>query len=226
MKVFIDSEERWFYKENGYVVFDPFLSQEKLNEVHAWIQTTLAKRLQTFERNLPLLASEKLIRVGRDLWRDNTGILHFEQSRTLTHAASDLLNSKRFILGFDQYLPATKGEVPSYPSLYPDQAPFQELFAVQGIMGCAIICLKGNSEERTSPFPTGTGEVTFIAPETPVRLADLQNNRDCDYLLVGFATPEGTYVKRDKDPNTNSAKEHGLEFGDLLVRHGHPMLWG
>lgn len=226
MKVFIDNEERWFYKENGHVVFEPFLSKEKLDEVHAWIQATLAKRLQTFERNLPLLPSEKLVRVGRDLWRDNNGILRFEQSRALINTASDLLGSKRFILGFDQYFPSAKGETPSYPNLYPSQAEFRDLFSVQGIIGSAVICLRGNEQEREGIFPTKQGEVTFISPEISLGLASLQENVDCDYLLIGFATPEGTYVHREKDPNTDYTKKFGLEFGDLLVSKGHPMLWG
>lgn len=155
-------------------------------------------------------------REGRDLWRQDPELQNL-LTRKLAPIALTLSGKPQLRLGTDQWLSAA--ELPK------KSCTVKELFSIQGFVLGAIIAENPIQPAKKSPLgilplPSKPENVLFFRTDL---LLDWPHVKSDVYLAL-YALPNAVYIHNPKDPLTNSLKQLGYHFGDVLKNEFHPFL--
>jgi hypothetical protein len=120
------------------------------------------------------------------------------RSRNLAEVMAELSHERSIRLVCCQPLPKLDG------------LSLSEICSVRGIVGGAILCLKGESENEL--LPSAPGSAIFVKPSTPLSVADAEG----EYLLVIYGGPRLVYADCALDPVRKRWKEASLSAGDRI----------
>ncbi|NGX58057.1 MAG: hypothetical protein K940chlam3_00958 [Chlamydiae bacterium] len=228
MKFIADSEHLRYFSEHKTIEFDDLISPVRLDEINDEIDQVLSKRTGAKKSLVNSFPPAEIYPYARDLWQDSDIIKKFDCQNRFAELILSLIDSRKFILGFDQLLvpePESKMDMASYySSAFPKPGILEELSCVHGIHCSLIICLQGETSEPLGFFPQYPGSVTVVSPEMEFDFGQLEHNHHQRFLLVTYAQPDAMYLYREGDPNTHFCKNLGYVFGDKLFQKGHPYL--
>lgn len=228
MKIILDSEHLRYFRENQFIEFEALVTPGRLEEINAELDQALAKRTGAPLRLIKSIPPAEIYPYARDLWRESEKIKRFDCQNQFAELISTLLETRRFILGYDQlFVPESKptmGSSPYYSSIFPRPKTLGKISSVQGIYGALIICLEGEAKEPLDNFPAKPGSVVVIGPEAEIDFSRLEKNYGQRFLFVAYAVPEAVYIYQEDDPGTHFWKNLGYVFGDKLLQKGHPIL--
>jgi len=226
MKIVADAEQIRYFKEHGLIQFDEVLSTARLDEMNEAVDQVLAKRTGANRNALPKLPPAEIYPYARDLWRESEVIKKFDCQSRFADLLLSFFSSQKFLLGTDQLLvpdlPPSITYEPYYPKAFPEPKPLREQISIQGVHSALFVCLKGDSEEENSAFPTRPGSVVVMGPEYPLPLGELKANLTRRLLWITYVNPDAVYLYRESDPGTHYWKNLGYVFGDKLMQKGHP----
>lgn len=211
-------EHRDFFRKNGWVEFDAFLSEKDFSTLKDEVDQALCSRLNVKNENLPHVATEQRFKHGRDLWRTHAALRKTVLSLQLAAVAAELLEQKILRYGYDLLIPGQKGR--ENPHLLPDKVTLADISAIQGIIGGVFICLDGEAEH---PFASKPGHAVVFKGDLVLEFSKAAKSNT---LLIVYTQANSVYVWREKDPMGAFLKQYGLNFGDRLGDLTHPIVAG
>jgi hypothetical protein len=129
------------------------------------------------------------------------------RSRGLAEIMAELCNARSIRFGCAQPLPFMDGKT------------LGEISSVRGIVGGAILCLEGGSENEL--LPSVPGSAVFVKPSTPLTVTG-EGGR---FILITYGGPRLVYAHCEADPLRNTWKDFGLSAGDRIDDRACPVLY-
>lgn len=235
MKLSTAKEHRDFFQKNGWIEFDEFISQERLEQSHKALEQVLADRLKASPETLRLMPSEKLFLQGRDVWRSHP-ILH----KLATHVrfaeiASELIGKKPLRLGYDQFLfsPIEGNHVNGSRFFLATPASLEMVSCIKEVE-CGLICalddVKRNEDEEVITegadiFPRKRGNAIYFKPDLMVNWRRLDAHLGQAFYMVVYTSAVSFYILQPQDLHTHSLKRLGYFFNDRLNDKLHPIVF-
>jgi hypothetical protein len=211
MKQVIEYGHIEFFKQNGYLELEDFLSEDKLYLLNQEIESTQK------QKKLHHKSPEDLFLESHDLFRSLPDLKMLLLSPQVAMVISQLTHQNAFRLLFDQLLvfPASLH--------YPNPLNISDL-SFQGVLLGGLLKLSG-AESEQSVLPRKPGFVSFFNPTKEIPMDLFQERSSTEYLLFAFGKKEALYKLSPKDPHTHSLKNFGYGYGDHLNNEFHPLIF-
>lgn len=244
MKIAIAKEHRDFFRKNGWIEFENIFSALQLSQLNTNLDSALAERLEISVIKLSNALPETLFLQGHDLWRSNEQLRQFVSHVRLTEVVSELIEFKPLRLGYDQILTATNGSLLSknshYSNFLKNEIILQDICSIKGLVAGVLICLNDSVEvhkkeeleedediisEKVNIFPSCTGNITILNPETPLDFSNIIGNSKQRFYLITYAQSSSYYLHEPRDPHLHSLKKYGYSFHEKLTDKLNPIVY-
>lgn len=237
MKFAIASEHRDFFSKNGYIEFADVLSSDQVARLNNDIQQALVNRLKLLNHSsLERCSAAQLFAEGRDVWRAMPAIKRIVLNPSLAEIAWEFCQARPLRIGYDQLLPAQNGrkiplgDATPYRQMLGSTDTLLNLSSIQGLVSGLLICLKGapateadgQDLEPKGIFPTVAGHGIYLAADLPVDFSTL--DKDCEYLLITYATQKSVYIHNQNDPLGTNFRQWGYTLSDALTDKLNPIV--
>jgi hypothetical protein len=204
----LSAKQAAFFKKNGHLELEAFLSEEESIQLHAALVEELERRKQNghpFPR--------------RDLWRSLPSLQTLLLSRKCTQVALELSLQSSLKIGFDHWI----GGADSRP------VKIQDFSSIQGV-ACAVLlrlteeasALPSKTPLGLDPFPQAIGNALFVNPSL---LLNWPRAASPSLYLATYCLPSSVYVHNPKDPDGAYLKALGYGYGDPLSNQTHPLFF-
>lgn len=239
MKFAIAKEHRDFFRKQGWIEFEDFLSADQLVQANQAIDQVLAERLQLHVEQLNQLSSESSYLQGRDVWRSNPFLRKLVTQPRFAEIASELIETKPLRLGYDQVLPApysfkfSQPKQQVYAHFIEQTTSLEAVSCLQGVLCGLILALKqpeepreGSAVEGINIFSTQSASAIFFQPTVPINWSALFSCRPGErFYLIVYTEAMARYHLQPQDPHTHALKQLGYVFNDKLNDHLHPIVY-
>ena len=211
MKQIIEYGHIEFFKQNGYLEIEDFISEDQLYLLNKAIESTQK------EKNLHQKSVEDLFLESHDLFRSIPDLKMFLLSPQVAMIISQLTHQNSFRLLFDQLL--------VYPAClhYPNPLFVSDL-SFQGVLLAGLIKLSGPESDQ-GVLPRKPGFVSFFNPHKELPLDAFLERSSTEYLLFVFGKRDALYTLAPKDPHGQLLKKLGYGYGDHLNNEFHPLIF-
>lgn len=226
MKFAITNDHLRFYRDNGWLALETFLSVEQQRQVKDGIEAALLYRLGP---NWKAQSADTLFFEGHNLHCDSDAIRRVASQRRLASVIAELFDCLPLRLGCDLFLPsngnAKEGIENPYGKFLKQEKSLKDFTSIQGTCGALLLCIEAPLEaDPEGFFPSGRGEAVLVGPNKPLNLSFLNQKESGAYLLVTYAEEIAIYLRNEKDPHLHSYKKWGYAYGDKLGEPHHPII--
>lgn len=245
MKFSVASEHRNYFQNKQAIEFENLLNPDQVHQLVAAIESVISERLEVRPGQIKRQLPNALYMAGHDLWRANDYIKRIDTQLRLAEIASELVEKKKLRLGYDQYFPFPKRQLPGetvdrYTSLLLNQPTLQEISCLNGLLCGLMLCLvdvdEGKSELSPEPpqsndlfppinlFSKKAGHGVYFSPEARIDFRQFAHHPEQNYLMIVYTQPMSQYILTEADPHTHTLKSLGLVFGDKLPDKLNPIV--
>lgn len=205
------SQQRVFYRKNGFIAFEDVVTDQLVDTVYQKSRELLAKRMHCELESLPEQDTHKLFMQGRDLWREDPLIEKISLKRAYAEVASDLFSISPVRIAYDHYLCPGKEPLILSHSL-------KARSSLQNVIGGFFITLCDIGPHPM--LPSKKGGILFISPF-------LEMNMEVQFplLQVVYCREQTRYFPNSEDPLSGHPRKLGYHSGELLVNKTHPIVW-
>lgn len=207
MSLSLSAKQTAFFKTNGHLELEAFLSLTEAEQLHASLLTELDRRKKS-GHPFP----------NRDLWRSIPALQTLLLSRKCTQTALELSHAPYLRVGFDHWIDQTNAP-----------QKMQELSSIQGITCAFLFRLSeaplpplSNAPIGLNPFPQSVGNALLIQPSLFLNWPKIPFP---PLYLITYSLPSAVYVQNPKDPNGTYLKTFGYGYGDPLSNKTHPLFF-
>lgn len=210
-----------FFKQNGFIAFEPLLLEPSAKKLQEELRAALAKKMQVSVEKLAKLPQKELFTSAYDLHLIDDQIRKFSHKPKWGKLSSELFEEKTIRFGFSQYLMATSDPTPPFP----ENGPFAESSCLSPLAGLLLINV-GELHGLESSFSLSQewGSALFLSPSCPFPWKEIYSVPGSNFFLVGFAKEKTCFRKESKDPLSFELKKLGYAWNDFLQEPFHPLI--
>ncbi len=187
-----------FFAKNRFLELEDVLSNEEEETLLQEINSLIGSSKEMIARALPFFKQ------GHDLWRKSPLLQKWAAKKRNLFLISSLMRSSAVRLGFDQVF-EIKPETSFLLNLH-------DLSSIQGTQ-CALLMRLSSPAEEKGFFCQKRKSLLFFRENLPITL-----DNPGLYWMVLYMENGSRYIFNEHDPFTNSFKNDGYAFGDMLDR--------
>lgn len=223
MRHMISGEQRHFFSKNGYIEFEDFFTEEKIQTLAEMGTLALGKRLHAPPENLFHCNPDDVLVAGRDIWREDIKIQKQLIFPTLSRVASSLVEETSLRIGFDQLL-VFSGKCPKAL-----EKPFsiEEISSIYPLRCACILYLTPAQvtldSQKFIPTVKTPKSVLFFKTSLPIDWSRVFSQSHSLAWIIAFAAEKAHYRLQKSDPCVHALKKLGYAFGDALSHETHPI---